>query len=61
MVRIFLCNQSGLLEHIENTKYKELDESPLYQKYIPINDGRTFMSTSTTSKNSQFSKHYLLR
>ena len=57
---IFLFNQSGLSEHIENTNYKELDESPLYQKYIPMDDGRTLMSTSTTCKNSQFPKHYLI-
>ena len=32
----------------------------MHQKYIPINDERTFMSISTTSKNSQFSKYYLI-
>ena len=58
---IFLFNQSGLLEHIENTKYKESDESSLYQKYIPMDDGRSLMSTSTTCKNSQFPKHYLIK
>ena len=58
---IFLFSQSDLLEHIENTKYKELDESPLYQNYIPMDDGRTLMSTSTTCKNSQFPKHYFIK